>query len=365
MIWNEMGSLKGQRAETGNDKEANPSADGSQEACPQDDLAMDNMDTGLDIEIDRAHSQPDPVEVKARELAFGDLSHITVEHDIPKIVQALRERMLPNMRVLYMVDAPTSRIRCLLELVQAVETISKEFATTQFSLLITCGHRLDLLASVHANLFTRWPDKPAYVIQVPTSSVQTHHNLPSYVVYMAQEIARGKTFPTTLSMTNVKASAYECLRLMCRDAKCPLRGSDMSGPVDETDIDDREPDAVQDLLEEARRWRWRAQQFGRHVPWVYRNKIVHIFSACQLLCVHAKRAYGWFSMEHIPTSDPDNTSRITRRRSFHGHGGDLWPVRSEAPFPGARQAAYGKHLDAAQMAGGTKLDGPDNGQASA
>ena len=40
---------------------------------------MDHMDAGLDFGVDRAHSEPDPVEVKARELAFGDLSHITVE----------------------------------------------------------------------------------------------------------------------------------------------------------------------------------------------------------------------------------------------------------------------------------------------
>jgi len=250
MIWNELTSCKSGAAQT--DKttdtivDATASEDGSQEACPHD-MSVD--DANMVCGDGDAISEPDPVEAKARELAFGDLSHITIENDVARLQQALRTRVMPSSRVLYMVDAPTSRIRCVLDLIQSVETISKEFKNTEFQLLVTCGHRLDLLAAVHSNLSTRWAQKQAYVVQVPNSTVQAQRNLPSYVVYMPGDTVRGKTWPTALVMTNVKASSHECLRLICRDAKCLFRGTDPSS-LDDTDVDDREPDLMQDLLEE-------------------------------------------------------------------------------------------------------------------
>lgn len=233
--------------------EGEASGDGSASMC-----ADGMQDVSLLIGIETV-SRFDLVLDVARGMVTTEMAHISMHSSLQALQADITSRIWSGQRTLYFIDAPTSRIRVVAEIIKQCSTLLQAPGThaEKWSLLITCGHRLDLLSTVVANVSKTFPKRPFFVIQCAVGKLQTQKKLPSYLVCVQGPGCEGDQVVSIVDMSSCRASAYEGLRFRCTDPACKYRSGGLAaddGSTEEVpevpEEDAEEPDVSAYLIAE-------------------------------------------------------------------------------------------------------------------
>eukprot|EP00969_Alexandrium_andersonii_P089345 3944190-Alexandrium_andersonii.AAC.1 len=98
---------------------------------------------------------------------------------------AVQARVIAGRRVLFLVDAPTSKHKVVLSLMDEVDKMKQAMALEKSAVMVTCGARLDLMTAVTNKAATLWPRAARYVVQLVSADVQRPTQRPTFIVYAA------------------------------------------------------------------------------------------------------------------------------------------------------------------------------------
>ena len=209
--------------------------------APEQSLAEDGtQDVSLLIGSEVV-SRFDPVLEVARGLLTAEMAHINMHSSHDALKRDLSSRILSGHRVLFCVDAPTSRISVVVAQIKSLPALVS--LTEKWSLMVTCGHRLDLLSTVGLNLQRHFPKLQRYVVQCAPGKVQSQRKVPSYVVYVSGPGCDADQVQSNVDLSRCNARAYEGLRFRCTDPACKYRSknedlSDNTNDVPEEDAEE-------------------------------------------------------------------------------------------------------------------------------
>ena len=289
MIVAELEKLKHMKSAgaTSSDQAAqSPSA--TSDKAPVDPMgASPDADDDMILMMDADDAPADPVAKKSRELAFEEMSKITVDTSLEDFKASVSNRVLPNRRTLVLIDAPTSKVRAVLDLINHLaELIRANKFMQSVSVLVTVNSRLDLLSAVEMNMRSKLPGRVVRVIQISHGASQTDTCLPAYAVYSPcakSDSMPSLVVPCSVTVKSMQAMSYENLRLRCRDPNCSMRDSDNADPCDplsEIAEDDREEDSLQEQFEEANEAESEATSVSVPLPasWAPNAAMVDLFT---------------------------------------------------------------------------------------
>lgn len=203
----------------GQDNAAEPSASSA------GDDAQVQQDLGLSLLEGLTKAEPDPIMLRASTLLATEMLHVSTFTSAPDLVADIEQHVFASQRLLFVVDAPTSKIRVLIDMMKTVATIlAKGPVQENFSLIMPVGSRLDVLSAMSMKLKELFP-KPkhsAFAIQLSSSNVQTSRACPQYLLFVSGPNDVGKA-ASALNVSGCYAKPFEGLRLRCTDPLCPMR----------------------------------------------------------------------------------------------------------------------------------------------
>ena len=240
-----------QETEAGSQDTAGTQETAPAAACPPGTDTAETEDLFLADTIDDVEATEDPVLSKARGLAQQDLARISIFRDASQFVADMNSRLLPQHKVLFMLEAPTSKPRILHTLLATV----KQCLPSQWAMWVPIGGRFDLLSAMESALTKAFPKRDVYTVtlgrQKQTAKAKNHHAL--FIPFESS-----KEVPERIDIGGCSGKSSECLRLRCNVAACPhfqaLKASeDDESTLDENmdlDADDLENPIMEDFQEE-------------------------------------------------------------------------------------------------------------------
>ncbi len=186
---------------------------------PSSDAAvdMDPLVISCDDEV-----EADPVEQRACALAEKELGHIAIHGTSEAFKEDFMGRVFRDQKVVFFIDAPTSKLRIVSDSMKIVEGLS---GVGRFAVFIPVGRRFELLAAVTSNAKRMFPKHAVFMVQCEASGTQSARVQPTYAVYLPVPGSEATTVPTSVRVNSCKAASHECLRLRCKDRHCKLRPS--------------------------------------------------------------------------------------------------------------------------------------------
>ena len=183
-----------------------------------DDVDMNTV--GADILVEK-----DPIKEAALEKVEGAMAKLNVYSDVDRLETALVQTLMPTHKLFIMVDAPTSRSRVALALLDRVAALLTKATAKKFRVAVPVGARLDLLVAVQNKLTVLFQGLPQYTVQLTHGPVQKERRRPSYlqVVYSEDHKTDTENVPVTVPALAVRARRGESTRLRCLCKDCPLR----------------------------------------------------------------------------------------------------------------------------------------------
>ncbi len=207
--------------------------------------AADEVGTSMMVLTGDEAPEEDPIRARAKTLASQELSHISVHSDVDAFTAAWRQRFCPEQKVIYYVDAPTSKHKVLSDTIKLVESLS---SGGRCGVFIPVGRRFDLLAAVMQMVKRSFAKHACFMVQCDTGALQSARTLPTYAVYLPAPGAESQGVPTSVTVNACKAKSYESLRLRCLDRYCAMRPHE-DVPEKDKPSDDQEEISKDDLEE--------------------------------------------------------------------------------------------------------------------
>ena len=163
--------------------------------------------------------------------------------------------------VVVLVDAPTSKARVPLALLDCVARAALGAKWGQTRVIIPCGPRLDLLSAVAGKVATALPGWSQYTVQVTAGDEQKARSKAAFLQLAVSPGAAGPV-PYSVGALRFRSRRGEKTRLRCLSRDCPYRpreevcalaggaGGGPGDPLAEIDADDQEWLGVDEGLEE-------------------------------------------------------------------------------------------------------------------
>ena len=122
----------------------------------------------------------DPVLDEARSLVSQELAHISTHTNFESRKGDLQSRVFFGQKVIYFIDAPTSRSKILLESIKMVKSAMQGGGNhdKKWSLCIPCGHRIDLAGLLMQDVMNNFPKQPCFLVQCSIAQIQSKRCLP-------------------------------------------------------------------------------------------------------------------------------------------------------------------------------------------
>ena len=189
-------------------------ADSKLEGLATDVVALPVGESGV-VEID-------PVATAAAaktELALSALNYYT---SWTEAAETLNHSVLPTSKVLLLLDAPTSKSKCVSKLIDQLATLSKTLCTKKQKLVVVTGSRLDHSSAAYNKLQLCFASYTIYSVQLTHGSVQSKRRRPAFMLVAVPPDSTDDV-PTTIPALAARPRPTEHTKLRCLDGDCPLR----------------------------------------------------------------------------------------------------------------------------------------------
>ncbi len=169
--------------------------------------------------------EQDPVLEEAKRLTEITLDRVTLYGEAAKMEGDIAAQVGDGQKVLVLVDAPTSKPKVVLSLLETVGGLVKSLATQRVRVLMTASSRLDLLLAGVNKMQTTFGDGSHFTVQLVRAAKQRLRLKPAYVQLMVRKAAGGPAadIPNSIDVGGCRAKAGEYTRLRCLCEQCPLR----------------------------------------------------------------------------------------------------------------------------------------------
>ena len=219
--------------------------------------AGDSMMAQLDEEVD-------PISVVVQQKVEASMMKISSYQTYDDLERCLAGVVLSSHKVIYLIDAPTSKARVVMSMIDwVVKLLAKLPCTPNSRILVPVGSRVDLLSAVDVRMTTNITDMVHFSIQLNGGEDQRVRKKAAYCQYACSSklLVEGKV-PCSIPAQLARAQKGECTRLRCLDSQCPLRTQQENAALkqfgepsavpnnSEIDADDREVENVDDQMQE-------------------------------------------------------------------------------------------------------------------
>jgi hypothetical protein len=239
---------------------------GSALAAGSEDLSSSgqlNIGSALALAAGVLEPEIDPARELATAKAELAMSSLTRYDTWQQLGNSLASVVMPSAKVMFFVDAPTSKPKVVVALLDKVAQLSKSLPTKRFKVAVSAGTRLDLVSSVFSKMSLSFPTLQIYNVQLSHGARQHQKRRPSYLLLAVPADSQDEV-PAAVSALAARARQGEKTRLRCLNPHCPLRpaaeldallmvaGDGEVMPDCEMNMDDMEGGAGDaDMLEEA------------------------------------------------------------------------------------------------------------------
>jgi len=223
------------------------SGEGEQAQAATSGAATSSGDCGVAAlgSVDADMDEFDPVKEAATRKTDAALQRFNVYASFDEMLKLLPGVILPSQKVLFFVDAPTSKTKIICELVDQVAALSQAVSSSKVRVLIPVGRRLDIVLAVDNTTKINMPKHESYWIQLTPGDTQSSRRKPESMQYLVPAAdAKTMSIPVHISALASRAKRGEGTRLRCMCKECPLR------PVEELRQMDSNPDAWADVTAE-------------------------------------------------------------------------------------------------------------------
>ena len=141
----------------------------------------------------------------------------------------LRDPLPHGQELLILIDAPTSKSKVPLSLLELAEALLKRHPAPRARLLMTAGTRLDLLLAGANRLRSTYTTTDHYTVQLVRAPRQHTRMRPGYAQLLVRRgtgpagMGHDIRVPNSIDTGSCRAKAAERTRLRCVNARCPLR----------------------------------------------------------------------------------------------------------------------------------------------
>jgi hypothetical protein len=130
--------------------------------------------------------------------------------------------IMPSAKVMFFVDAPTSKPKVVVGLLDKVLALSKSLPTKKFKVVVSAGTRLDLVSAVWSKMSLCFPTLQIYNVQLSHGTRQHQKRRPSYLLLAVASDSQDEV-PAAVSALAARARVGEKTRLRCLDPACKMR----------------------------------------------------------------------------------------------------------------------------------------------
>ena len=132
----------------------------------------------------------DPVETSIADDARRQWDSIHVYKKSGDLIQGLTPMLFPMQKVVFVVDAHTSRAKVCCDYIDIVADIVKACKLENYVLAIPAGKRYDLLAQIHAKLDSKFPKAPSFTITLTAGDSQAPRQRTQYLPVLLQGVGQ-------------------------------------------------------------------------------------------------------------------------------------------------------------------------------
>ena len=164
--------------------------------------------------------------------------------------------VMPSQKILILVDAPTSKLRVALHMIDAAKASAQTLVSNKVKLAVIAGNRLDYVAGISAKLNTVFAAPwQIFMIQLSHGTKQYSRRRPSYLLLVVPG-GSAEEVPTFIPALAKRAARSEKTRMRCLARECPLRSQierddlpEVDDPACELHGDDLEGGDAEDVVE--------------------------------------------------------------------------------------------------------------------
>ena len=233
-------------------------------AAPENDDGQGAAAASEEMEIDaesETEQGPDPVDAIIKENVEKALAEFAIDSDWTPMVARLKRDINRSTRVVFLLDAPTSRAKILMAMIDKVGELLGQVEHSEVHVLVPCGTRLDLLSSVSTRLATSCPSLASFTLQLThQAGSQKLKKKAAFAQYgvTAATLTPAQAIPTSIPALAARLSPGECTRMRCMDSACKFRPQPATeeelkaikqDPSAEIAADDKVETGVEDMQE--------------------------------------------------------------------------------------------------------------------
>ena len=203
----------------------------------------------------------DPVKAVVSNRVEAAMSKINIYDTLDSLTQCLVAQVVSSQKIVILVDAPTSRSRVLMTLLDWVGEFLSKCPSKLVRVLVPCGGRLDLLSAANVRLTVSASTLNQFTVLLTAQGAQQLRKKVKFMQYgMSSDLCDGRVggagpAPNTIAAQAARAKPGECTRLRCMSRECSLRPAGQvpdagAENTAELDQDDLEYVGVDDCVEE-------------------------------------------------------------------------------------------------------------------
>ena len=204
--------------------------------------SLGNKDEAVGTVAIAADDEVDPLDEKAKgktDMALTKLSYYDSGDDMLKILPSV---VMPSHRVLVLIDAPTSKSKVVVKLIDQAAATLKCLSSKQCKVAVSVGNRPDLFAAVNSKLELAFPKSNTFNIQLISGDKQSKRRKPAFLVVSLPSDSL-EEMPTSIPALKARAMKGEKTRFRCMSASCPFRPrAEMDALASDGNLDLLNPD---------------------------------------------------------------------------------------------------------------------------
>jgi hypothetical protein len=186
--------------------------------------ADDPMEVEVDaIQLETVAEEVDPEEAALQQTAQKEFDNVHIITDRTTFLPHLAGRLFSSQRVIFLIDAPTSRIKVVSEYIDLIQQASAAGKIDKYVIGVTAGRRYDLLAAIQAKVASSFPKIPAFTSILVAGENQTLRVSSQFLALLIK--GEEPNAPASAPLLKCRAKAMECLRLRCLSRQCAHRST--------------------------------------------------------------------------------------------------------------------------------------------
>jgi len=184
---------------------------------------------GGGISIADVDEEVDPAKLATEQkMAVGLLKFTFHRKSATEFTNDLASSLLTSRPLWVVVDAPTSKSKVILNLLEVAAKAILGVGATKFRIIVFCGRRLEVIGAVNLKAAPLFPASINVPITLTTNTQAWWCHKPSYMLtVLSPDVKDSAAFqnsvPLTVEALSAKAHAYEQCRRRCVDVNCKFR----------------------------------------------------------------------------------------------------------------------------------------------